>query len=71
MMLNGKRDGFTLAEFQACAKAAVMKRGRAGKIIEKVQATVKHRPDFAAEAKLADKWRDPIQHAHRLFFSKQ
>ena len=28
MTLNGKRDGFTLADFEARAKAAVMKRGR-------------------------------------------
>jgi hypothetical protein len=27
--MNGKRDGFTLADFRACAKSALMKRGRA------------------------------------------
>lgn len=27
MTLNGKRDGFALANFEACAKAALMKRG--------------------------------------------
>ena len=71
MTLNGKRDGFTVADFEACAKAAVMKRGRAGKIIEEVQAAVKRWPEFAAEAKLADEWREQIQHAHRLSFPKQ
>ena len=29
MTLNGKRDGFTLEDFEACAKASLMKRGRA------------------------------------------
>ena len=31
MTLNGKRDDFTLTDFQACAKTAVMKRGRAAR----------------------------------------
>jgi len=68
MTLNGKRDGFTLQDFESCARAAVMKRGRAGAIIEEVQATVKRWPEFAAEAGLADEWRDTIQKTHRLFF---
>lgn len=29
MPMNGKRDGFTLADFRACGKSALMKRGRA------------------------------------------
>ena len=68
MTLNGKRDGFTLADFEACAKAALMKRGRAATIIEEVQAAVKRWPEFAAAAKLADEWRDKIQTTHRLSF---
>ncbi len=70
MTLNGKRDGFTLADFEACAKAAVMKRGRAATIIEQVMAAVKRWPEFAAEAKLSDEWRDKIQKTHRLTFPK-
>ena len=69
MTLNGKRDGFTLADFEACAKTALMKRGRAATIIEEVQAAVKRWPEFAAAAKLADEWRDKIQTTHRLEFS--
>ena len=68
MTLNGKRDGFTLDDFEACAKAALMKRGRAGTIIEEVQAAVKRWPEFAAEARLANEWRDKIQSTHRLSF---
>ena len=71
MTLNGKRDGFALADFEACAKAAVMKRGRAATIIEEVQATVNRWPEFAAEARLADEWRDKIQKTHRLTFPEK
>jgi serine/threonine-protein kinase HipA len=71
MTLNGKRDGFVLADFDACAKAAVMKRGRAAKIIEEVLAAVKRWPEFAAEARLADDWRDRIQKTHRESFPKK
>jgi len=68
MTLNGKRDGFTMADFAACAKAALMKRGRAATIIHEVQAAVRRWPEFAAEAQLADEWRSKIQHTHRLTF---
>ena len=68
MTLNGKRDSFAREDFEACAKAAVMKRGRAAKIIEEVKAAVKLWPEFAAKAKLSDDWRDKIQKAHRLTF---
>jgi serine/threonine-protein kinase HipA len=71
MTLNGKRDGFTRADFAACAKAAVMKRGRAATILDEVVAAVKEWPKFAAEAKLADEWRELIQKTHRLSFPEQ
>ena len=70
MTLNGKRDGFTLEDFAACAKTALMKRGRAATIIEEVQATVKRWPEFAAEAMLSEEWRDKIQKVQRLAFPK-
>jgi serine/threonine-protein kinase HipA len=69
MTLNGKRDEFTLGDFEACAKGALMKRGRASTIIDEVQAAVRLWPKFAAEAKLTDEWRDKIQQTHRLSFS--
>ena len=69
MTLNGRRDGFRIEDFEACAKAALMKRGRAATIIEEVQAAVKRWPEFAAEAQLADEWRDKIQKTHRLTFT--
>lgn len=70
MTINAKRDGFVIADFVACAKSAFMKRGRAEKIIEQVQAAVKSWPDFAAKAALPDEWRDQIQRTHRRSFSK-
>ena len=66
MTMNGKRDGFAQEDFEACAKAAVMKRGRAATIIKEVQAAVRHWPEFAAEAQLSDEWRNKIQKTHRL-----
>lgn len=68
MTINGRRDGFSLADFEACAKAALMKRGRAAKIVEEVLAAVKQWPRFAAEAKLSDEWTTKIQKTHRLSF---
>ena len=70
MTLNAKRDGFVLADFEACAKAALMKRGRAATILNEVQTAVKRWPEFAAEAKLTDEWRNKIQKNHRLTFLK-
>ena len=71
MTLNGKRDGFALADFEACAKAALMKRGRAATILNEVQTAVRRWPEFAAEAKLTDEWRYKIQKTHRLTFLKE
>ena len=66
MTLNGKRDGYTLKDFEACAKSALMKRGRAATIIDEVRSAVMDWPMFAAEANVADEWRDKIQNTHRL-----
>jgi serine/threonine-protein kinase HipA len=70
MTLNGKRDGFDLADFEACAKAGLMKRGRARTILEEVIAAVTRWPEFAAEAKLTAAWRDTIRKNHRLSFPR-
>jgi serine/threonine-protein kinase HipA len=71
MTLNGKRDGFTRADFEAGAKAAQMKRGRAATIVEEVIAAVRRWPEFAAAAGLTDAWRDQILATHRLSFPAQ
>jgi serine/threonine-protein kinase HipA len=71
MTLNGRRDGFTMEDFEACAKSALMKRGRAAVIIAEVQAAVRRWPEFAAEARLDEARRDKIQKTHRLEFPKK
>jgi serine/threonine-protein kinase HipA len=71
MTLNGKRDGFTVADFEACAKSALMKRGRAAAILAEVQAAVKQWPEFATRALLDDERCDKIRKSHRLEFPKK
>ncbi|MEQ2009579.1 MAG: HipA domain-containing protein [Limisphaerales bacterium] len=70
MTVNGKRAGFTQADFTACAKSALMKRGRAAAILEEVQAAVTRWPEFAAAARVTDEWREVIQRSHRRSFPK-
>lgn len=66
MTLNGKRDGFTIADFQACAKTALMKRGRAETILDEVRAATVRWPEFAGQAGVGPAWRDQIQANLRL-----
>ena len=66
MTINGKRDGYTLADLQACANSALMKRGRAEAIIEEVRAVVEQWPDYADRTGVPAAWRAQIQRQHRL-----
>ena len=66
MTMNGKRDGFSLEDFRTCAKGALMKRGRAETIVAEVCAAVRRWPEFAAQAGVADGWREQIQRSLRL-----
>ncbi|MCW8875415.1 MAG: HipA domain-containing protein [Gammaproteobacteria bacterium] len=66
MTLNGKRDGFTLEDFKACAKTASMKRGRAETIVEEVRATVTRWKDYADTAGVPVATRDAIHDTLRL-----
>lgn len=66
MTLNGKRGNFTLEDFNACAKTASMKRGRAAKIVAEVQATVSKWKSFADKAGVPDGVREKIQRALNL-----
>ncbi len=61
MTMNGKRDNFTLEDFNACAKTASMKRGRAAKIVAEVQATVSKWKAYAEQAGVPDGVREKIQ----------
>jgi serine/threonine-protein kinase HipA len=66
MTLNGKRDGFTLEDFKACAKAVAMKRGRAETIVDEVRATVTRWKDYADAAGVSVATRDAIHDTLRL-----
>lgn len=66
MTMNGKRDGFTLADFRACAQSAMMKRGRAEAMIAEVRAAVAKWPEFADQAQVSNEWRQQIQRNFRL-----
>ena len=68
MTLNGKRDNFTLPDFEACAKTAVMKRGRAETILDEIRDVVRDWPSFAAQAKVNEQDVIRIQRTHRLAF---
>jgi serine/threonine-protein kinase HipA len=61
MTMNGKRDNFTMADFNACAKTVSMKRGRATKIVGEVQATVSKWRAFADKVGVPEVVREKIQ----------
>ncbi len=66
MTLNRKRDGFTLADFRACAKSAMLKRGRDKALLEQVIEAVQRWPEFAKQAGVTPEQRRQIGRSHRL-----
>ena len=66
MTLNGKRDGFVLEDFEACADAASMKRGRAKRILADVQSVVANWREYADEARVHPDHREKIHGTLRL-----
>ena len=70
MTMNGKRDGFTLADFRACGRTALMKRGRAEAIVDEVLDAVARWPEFADQAEVPANRRDGIARHLRLSFPK-
>jgi len=66
MTMNNKRDNFELADFNACAKTAAMKRGRAAAIVQQVQETVSRWQTFAEQAGVPQAWQQKIERTHRL-----
>ncbi len=66
MTMNGKRDDFTLEDFKACAKATMMKRGRAEAIVNEVQKVVSRWKGYAEEAGVPVSVRNQIQRSLRL-----
>jgi serine/threonine-protein kinase HipA len=66
MTINGKRDGFSMKDFHACAKSASLKRGRADTIVDEVGAAVERWQEYADTAQVSKSWRDQIQRNLRL-----
>jgi len=61
MTLNGKRNDFVLADFDACAKAASLKRGRTKTILMEVCETVRRWRNYADEVGVSPAERGAIQ----------
>jgi serine/threonine-protein kinase HipA len=70
MTLNGKRDGFSQADFEAVARGASMKRGRAATIHEEVHTAVSRWKDFAEMAGVDERRAEKIQSVLRLELPK-
>lgn len=65
MTVNGKRDGFALADFEACGRALSLGRGRARAIVEEVRAAVLGWPACAERAGVPDDVAAAIGAEHR------
>jgi serine/threonine-protein kinase HipA len=66
MSVNGKRDGFRFADFEAVAAVASMRRGRAKTIAGEVREAVADWPSFAAAAGVPDAVAAAVRAGHRL-----
>jgi serine/threonine-protein kinase HipA len=66
MTLNGKRKDFVLEDFRACARSAMMKRGRAERILSEVLEVTSKWPDYADKAGVPRPTARKIQNAMRL-----
>lgn len=66
MTMNGKRDQFGMDDFNACARSASLKRGRAATIVAEVQTTVSKWRSFAEQASLPEAVSEKIQRSLHL-----
>jgi serine/threonine-protein kinase HipA len=66
MSINGKRDGFTIEDFERCAESVSLLRGRAGEIAAEVREVVAEWPAYAAAAGVSEMEIERIGRAHRL-----
>ncbi|MDZ4675270.1 MAG: type II toxin-antitoxin system HipA family toxin [Gemmatimonadota bacterium] len=70
MTVNGKRDGFTLADFEAVARSASMQRGRAAAIHAEVHGAVSQWREFAEQAGVEGERATQIRRGLRLELPK-
>lgn len=66
MTINGKRDNFSMDDFNACGKTAGLKRGRAAAIVNEVIETVARWKHYADEAGVNPAQRDQIYSVLRI-----
>jgi serine/threonine-protein kinase HipA len=67
MSMNGKRDGFSLEDFDESAKRISLRRGLAREIIEEVQNAVRKWKDIASEVGVESDKIHKIEKTHRFF----
>jgi serine/threonine-protein kinase HipA len=66
MTMNGKREGFELEDFRACAAVLAMKRGRAEQIVAEVSAAVAGWTEVATGVGVPEREAAAIAATHRL-----
>lgn len=71
MTINGKRDGFLMADIRAAGRSAGLKQGRAAALLEEVDAAVERWPEFAARADVPVDVAAKIRCAHRIGLKTQ
>lgn len=71
MSMNGKRDRFTLEDFDACGRVAALPRGRGRRIVQHVIEVVSQLDDYAERVDVEDRQRQAIGRALRLRLADQ
>ena len=66
MSMNGKRDGFTMDDFNACGQSTHLKRGQAKQIVQEIRSVVSRWREYAESCGVFPEQRDKIQNALRL-----
>jgi serine/threonine-protein kinase HipA len=66
MSMNGKRKDFLLDDFKACARAAMMKKGRAESILAEVVEVTSKWPEYAEKAGVPESTMQKVQNSMRL-----
>ena len=70
MLVNGKRDGFSVADLRAVADVAGLPRGRAERILADVTDVVARWPEVAEEVGVDEQLAEQIAGSHRLMLPK-
>jgi serine/threonine-protein kinase HipA len=66
MSINGKRDEFSIADLEAVARTASLKRGTGGQVFEQVREAVRRWPEIASGVGVSEQLSERIAAARRL-----